>query len=51
MIVTDSAMDFSAKTDGFARVFLSCVSLKEKTDFGVDFGTLRAWPKTEKGQK
>ena len=42
--VTDFAMDFSAKTDGFCDGscggFLSCVSLKEKTDFGTDFGTL-----------
>ena len=39
--VTDFAMDFSAKTDGFCDGFcggfLSCVSLKEKTDFGTDF--------------
>ena len=39
-------MDFSAKTDGFCGGFLSCVSLKEKTDFGI----LCAWPKTEKGR-
>ena len=53
--VTDFAMDFSAKMDGFCDRFcggfLSCVSLKEKTDFGTDFGTLWAWPKTEKGRK